>query len=130
MNEYPVYDICVDFDGTIVEHEYPRIGAPVPLALQTLKELQEAGHNLILFTMRSRIYLDEAVEYLRNNGIELYGINRNPDQDDWTDSPKAYGQMYIDDAAVGCPLIFRTGERPYVDWGVVRNLLRLKGVQF
>ena len=32
--------IAVDFDGTIVEHEYPRIGAEIPFAIDTLKRLQ------------------------------------------------------------------------------------------
>jgi hypothetical protein len=47
----------------------------------------------------------------------LYGINRNPEQDAWTSSPKAYGELYIDDAAFGCPLMFPKGfARPCVDW--------------
>ena len=33
--------IAVDFDGTIVQHRYPRIGKEVPFAIDTLKRLQE-----------------------------------------------------------------------------------------
>ena len=29
--------IAVDFDGTIVEHRYPRIGEEIPFAVETLK---------------------------------------------------------------------------------------------
>lgn len=32
--------IAVDFDGTIVEHRYPRIGREIPFATDTLKLLQ------------------------------------------------------------------------------------------
>lgn len=61
--------------------------------------------------------LSEAVEFLKQNGVNLYGVNRNPDQDSWTSSPKAYGNIYVDDAAFGCPLTFpRSFARPCVDW--------------
>jgi hypothetical protein len=116
--------ICVDFDGTILTHEYPFLGSQVPLAIQTLKELQANGHRLILFTMRSGQTLIEAVEYLKSEGIDLYGINNNPTQCAWTQSPKAYGHYYIDDAAVGCPLITGVHERPFVSWEKIRVLLK------
>jgi hypothetical protein len=115
----------VDFDGTIVQHRFPDIGPPVPGALDWLKKYQELDIKLVLFTMRSnnqdgRDTLDEAVAYLKSNGIELYGINVNPRQHTWTSSPKAYCQHYIDDAAVCCPLIYpNNNPRPYVDWNVV-----------
>ncbi len=114
--------ICVDFDGTIVDHCYPKIGTQVPKAIYWLKRLQDQGARLILYSMRSDSaaggkLLSEAVAYLRKNGIELYGVNKNPDQVSWTSSPKAYGDVYVDDAAFGCPLIRPRGfSRPCVDW--------------
>ena len=109
--------VCVDFDGTIVEHEYPKVGKPVPHALISLKVLQAAGVKIILWTMRSGEQLAEAVDYLLSNGIKLYGVNENPRQKTWTQSPKAYGHLYIDDAAVGCPLVYPGPDaRPYVHW--------------
>ena len=117
-----VYTFCVDFDGTIVTHEYPKIGQPVPYALQILRELQ-VEHNIILYTMRSGESLLYAMNYLRENGIDLYGINSNPTQSGWTTSPKVYGNFYIDDAAIGCPLVFGHHKRPYVDWVKIREIL-------
>ncbi|MGB2962497.1 MAG: hypothetical protein WBB69_00740 [Anaerolineales bacterium] len=117
--------ICIDFDGTIVDHRFPDIGPPVPKALEWLKKFQEAGAKLILFTMRSNggrsgDALARALQYLEDNGIALYGVNHNPSQVHWTSSPKAYGQIYIDDAAFGCPLIHPEGfQRPCVDWDIV-----------
>lgn len=114
--------ICVDFDGTMVDHRYPEIGAPVPVAVVWVKRLQLLGAKIILFTMRSNRadgmnFLQDAVVYLEENGIQLFGVNRNPDQDIWTSSPKAYGEVYVDDAAFGCPLIHPKGfARPCVDW--------------
>ena len=117
--------ICIDFDGTIVDHRFPDIGPPVPDAIDWMKKFQAAGAKLILFTMRSdggrsAYALSRAVRYLEENGITLYGVNKNPSQVHWTSSPKAYGQIYIDDAAFGCPLIHPEGfQRPCVDWGIV-----------
>lgn len=115
-------NICVDFDGTLVDHRYPEIGEPVPGAINWLKKLQRHGAKIILFTMRSDTevagpLLREAVDYLTKNGVKLYGVNRNPDQDRWTSSPKAYGDIYVDDSAFGCPLVQPKGfARPCVDW--------------
>lgn len=137
--------ICIDFDGTCVSHEYPRIGEDIG-AVPVLKEIVAAGHKLILFTMRSNIpdtkgngediidckagnYLDDAVKWFSDNGIELFGVNVNPTQKEWTSSPKAYGQLYIDDAALGTPLI-HTGKKPFVDWVSVRSLLVERGILY
>ncbi|MCJ7716577.1 MAG: hypothetical protein MUO54_08660 [Anaerolineales bacterium] len=117
--------ICIDFDGTIVDHRFPNIGPPVPGALDWIIKFQEAGAKLILFTMRSDggrsgDVLSPAVKYLEKNGVSLYGVNKNPTQVHWTNSPKAYSQIYIDDAAFGCPLIQLDGfKRPCVNWEIV-----------
>lgn len=118
-------EICIDFDGTCVTHEYPYIGSSVG-AEPVLKDLVKAGHKLILFTMRSGTTLDDAVNWFKENEIELYGINENPTQKEWTESPKAYGQLYIDDAALGIPLVSNEPYRPHVDWDKVRALLEAK----
>ncbi len=117
--------ICVDFDGTIVDHRFPYIGEPVPLAIQWLKRWQELGAKLILFTVRSDgskhgNVLSDALLYLKKQGIQFYAVNENPEQKKWSDSPKAYARIYIDDAAFGCPLIQPGGfERKCVDWSRV-----------
>ena len=95
--------IAVDFDGTIVEHEYPRIGKDKLFAIETLKELQKYGALLILWTFRSGIELDEAVEYCISRGVEFYAINRNYPEEifDDTISRKINADVYIDDKNVG-----------------------------
>jgi hypothetical protein len=119
--------ISVDFDGTCVTHEFPYVGRDIG-SVPVLKELVENGNQLILFTMRSDNnkgnFLKDAVSWFSENGIPLYGIQTNPSQSSWTSSPKAYAEMYIDDASLGCPLIYpENGERPYVDWVKVREIL-------
>lgn len=138
-------DICIDFDGTCVAHEYPNIGKNIG-AIPVLKELVEKGHRLILFTMRSdrkkkkkidglevmveENVLTEAVQWFEDNDIPLYGVQKNPTQRFWTSSPKAYGHLYIDDAALGCPLVLDdpNSDRPYVDWLRIREILVESGI--
>ena len=117
--------IGIDFDGTLVVHNYPYIGEEVPYAVDIIKEYSEKYNVLwILNTMRSGKLLDEAVNWCKNHGIELYGINRNPTQDEWESSTKAYAQFYIDDSSVGCPLIINKEHRPYVDWKAIDEYMR------
>ncbi len=117
--------VCVDFDGTIVDHCFPEMGEPVPGAIKWLKRLNAYGVKIILFTMRSdsdmfKTALTDAVEYLEQNGVVLFAVNKNPSQMSWTTSPKAYANLYIDDSAFGCPLIQPKGfKRPCVDWSKV-----------
>ncbi|NJO88922.1 MAG: hydrolase [Chloroflexia bacterium] len=96
--------IAVDFDGTIVEHRYPKIGKPMPFAIETLIELQKQGYELILWTYRAGKFLDEAVEFCRERGLEFYAVNKNsPDEtlDETTISRKIYADLYIDDRNIG-----------------------------
>lgn len=126
--------IGIDFDGTCVTHEYPKVGRDIG-AQPVLKDLIKAGHKLVLFTMRSGEKLKEAEEWFEENEIPLFGSNVNPEQKEWTDSPKAYCQLYIDDAGLGMPLM-KMGSfedplsttRPFVNWTRVRKLLEDKGI--
>lgn len=161
--------ICVDFDGTCVSHEFPKVGKDIG-AVPVLKELVANGHQLILFTMRSNKhdntkgsdcipevhhgnFLDDALNWFKENEIPLFGVNINPEQTEWTTSPKAYGQLYIDDAALGAPLKYTRCPnlklrkspvcselrcehcggsgyigRPYICWLSVRAHLHLMGL--
>lgn len=121
--------IAVDFDGTCVYHNYPEIGEDVPGCVAVLKKWQLYGIKIILHTMRgdseTRAHLSEAVQWFRDRGIELHGINVNPTQKFWTNSPKAYAHCYVDDAGVGTPLEFdaAVSSRAFVHWPAVEDLV-------
>lgn len=116
-------EIAIDFDGTCVTHEYPSVGRNIGAEL-VLPKLVANGHRLILFTMRSGAELQAAIDWFERHSILLYGINVNPTQTEWTSSPKAYAHLYIDDAALGAPVIVLPGERPYIDWEAVVKMLQ------
>ena len=120
--------IAIDFDGTVVTHEYPKVGRDIG-AVPVLKRLVENGHHLILFTMRSpKAYLEDAIKWFYDRQIPLYAINTNPTQLRWTTSPKALAELYIDDAGLGVPLCYPDGENPYVDWVEVEKILKSKAL--
>jgi hypothetical protein len=103
MFDFTGIKIAIDFDGTIVEHEYPEIGKEKLFAFQTLKELEKKGARLILWTFRAGKELDDAVEYCRKNGIEFYAGNKNYPEEifDDTVSRKIDADIYIDDRNIG-----------------------------
>ena len=121
--------IAVDFDGTCVTHDYPEVGKDIGAA-PVLRRLVDAGHKIILNTMRSGKHLGDAELWFKINNIELFGSNINPTQKRWTNSPKVYAQLYIDDAALGCPLLMdpNFSNRPFVDWEAVEVYLESGGV--
>lgn len=132
--------INIDFDGTCVAHDFPRVGKDIG-AVPVLKKLTDNGHKLILFTMRSDIentksdnpdiipqggkYLTDAINWFKDNNIPLYGIQTNPNQFMWTTSPKSYADLMIDDSALGCPLKYDRSKsyKPFVDWNKVSKML-------
>lgn len=102
--------IAVDFDGTLVEHAYPKIGKPVPFAIETLKYLQQDGHTLLMWTVRTGRLLDEAIEYVEKNGVKFYAYNKNhPDEDPQNAPRKLDADIFIDDRNVG----------GLPDWGLI-----------
>lgn len=117
----------IDFDGTCVDHRYPKVGPDLPHAVDVMQEMIERKHRIILLTMRSNFKikdLDAAVSWFDEREIPLMGVNENPEQRTWTSSPKPHADFNIDDKNLGCPLIKLSWmERPGVDWKSVRGLL-------
>lgn len=95
--------IAIDFDGTIVEDAFPKIGKPMIFAVETILKLQAEGHRLILWTYRNGRKLKEAVDFCKQNGIEFYAINKNyPEEEfDGKISRKIHADLFIDDRNVG-----------------------------
>ena len=108
--------IAVDFDGTIVTHEYPKIGKELPFAIDTLKRLQQSPeYQLILWSVREGFELQEAVEYCRNRGLEFYAVNSNyPEEEAQHEEPrKLKADLFIDDRNLG----------GLPDWGIIYRMI-------
>ena len=108
--------IAVDFDGTIVTHEYPKIGKEIPFAIDTLKRLQEKpDYQLIMWSVREGSLLQEAVEYCRSRGLEFYAVNSNyPEESAEHEEPrKLQADLFIDDRNLG----------GLPDWGIIYRMI-------
>ena len=109
--------IAVDFDGTIVTHEYPAIGVERPFAIDTLKMLIRDQHKLILWSVREGKLLDEAVEWCRERGGEVYAVNRDYPEETTKNNPhfsrKLKVDLFIDDRNVG----------GLPDWGTIYRMV-------
>lgn len=112
--------IAVDFDGTIVTHEYPKIGKEIPFAVQTLKMLANEGHQLILWSVREGQLLEEALEWCRKRGLEFYAANKDFPEEDRSKnnhfSRKLKADLWIDDRNVG----------GLPDWGTIYRIIKEK----
>ncbi len=115
---YNSLTIAIDFDGTLVENAYPKIGKPILFAFDTLKMLQAEGHRLILWTYRHGIELEEAVLFCKQNGIEFYAVNKSYPEEifDLKQSRKILADIFIDDRNIG----------GLKEWGEIYNWLSSK----
>lgn len=109
--------IAVDFDGTIVEHDYPRIGKEIPFAIDTLKMLRQEQHRLILWSVREGKLLEEAVAWCKERGLEFYAVNRDYPEEELQDkgfSRKLKADIFIDDRNLG----------GLPDWGIIYRMIK------
>lgn len=115
MNFSQTLIIAVDFDGTIVEDAYPKVGKPQIFAFETLKKLQEEGHRLILWTYRCGDKLDEAVSFCKENGIHFYAVNKSFPEEEYNQSlsRKIHADIFIDDRNAG----------GFIGWGEIYQML-------
>jgi hypothetical protein len=109
--------IGVDFDGTIVEDRFPEIGPEIPFATDTLKMLVKEHHRLILWTVREGKYLEDAVNWCRERGVEFYAVNRDYPEETTDNnqhfSRKIKADVWIDDRNLG----------GLPDWGTIYRMI-------
>jgi len=129
--------ISVDFDSTLVKTAWPKVGKSIPYAFSTLRKLQNAGHKIVLLTMREHCSVGDvpdilqiAIDKVKSEGIELFGINELPDDErgEYHPSRKVYSDLIIDDHCAGIWL--RKDEvtnESYVDWRKLSIWLRDQG---
>lgn len=131
-------DIYLDFDGTVVEHAYPAIGKENDGALETIKMLKNAGHNIFLNTARvdiSNYTLLLALDWFEKHSyfkiLPFYAICKTKIMPEiWNlNIAKKTGRLFIDDVAYNIPLkpsIMVKGSM--VDWHKVRKQLKEHGI--
>lgn len=109
------YTIAVDFDGTLVEDDYPRIGKPKLFAFETIIKLQQGGHRIILWTYRNGRSLDAAIKYCEERGVQFYAVNKSFPEEEFNHghSRKIMADLFIDDRNIG----------GLIGWGEIYQML-------
>jgi hypothetical protein len=116
---------AIDFDGTCVTNEnFPGVGKDIG-AVPVLQKIVANGNRIILNTRRFGISLKNAEKWFKDNNIELYAVNKSPNNN--TGSPKIDADIFIDDKALGAPLKFPKDKKPYINWILASALLRKMG---
>ena len=103
--------VALDFDGTIAyttPETYPYVESVNYKAIEVMKKYKKAGGKIVLFTCRTDVDLDIAIECLLEYGLEVDTVNEDLQEtiDDWykiqpdsSISPKVFVDVYIDDRA-------------------------------
>jgi hypothetical protein len=130
--------IYLDFDGTVVEHYFPEIGAENPHAIQVIARLQAAGHDIVLNTYRADIdqkHVQEALDYIHSfeeikQPIEKFLPEKLEPHAFDLEVAKDSNQLYIDDISEGIPMrrnsVLESGMM--VDWIELEKILEVAGL--
>ena len=102
MEKLP-YIIAVDFDGTLVEDNFPYIGTVREEVWNNVVKAKEKGCKIILWTSRDGEHLREAVSFCSSYGLHFDAINENLDETKVlfnNDTRKIHANEYWDDKAI------------------------------
>ncbi len=130
--------IYLDFDGTVVEHYFPEIGAENPHAIKVIARIQAAGHEIVLNTYRADIdvqHVQEALDFIHSfeeiqQPIEKFLPQKLEPRSFDLEVAKESNQLYIDDIATGIPMrrniVLEHGMM--VDWVELEKKLEEAGI--
>lgn len=96
--------VAVDFDGVLCRDEFPEIGAPNYQMISLVREIADAGHEVVLWTSRADDRLVEAVRWCEDRGLHFCAVNDNAPSNkaQYRDlypngTRKVYADVYMDD---------------------------------
>lgn len=93
--------VGIDFDGTIVDDEFPEVGKTKRGALRTIKRIMNSGNYVVIWTCRDYGIIQEFIEknFHPKYQFNLY-VNENPPKlrGKWGNDPRKLGvDLFIDD---------------------------------
>ena len=99
--------VAVDFDGVLCRDEFPGIGEPNYEVVSTVREIIDAGHEVVLWTSRADDRLVEAVRWCEDRGLRFCAVNDNApsnraryEKEHPNGTRKVYADVYLDDKSV------------------------------
>lgn len=103
--------IAVDFDGTLVTHEFPGIGKLKQPVVDFITRKHERGNIIMLWTTRDNERLKEAKEFLKEHDVPIDCYNENFDKLPFKTSNRIYADLYIGDRMMNVRNIELLNER-------------------
>jgi hydroxymethylpyrimidine pyrophosphatase-like HAD family hydrolase len=100
MNDRLPRIIAVDFDGTLCENEWPRIGAPNREVIDYLIAQRRKRAKVILWTCRAGARLSDALDWCAGHDLHFDAVNENAREAVdlfGRDTRKVFAHEYIDD---------------------------------
>jgi hypothetical protein len=91
---------AVDFDGVLVQDEFPRIGPAREEVVEAVRSLKAQGHYLVLWTSRRDERLEEARAWCESQNLEFDSYNSGVEhniKEYGGDTRKIHADWYIDD---------------------------------
>jgi len=96
--------IAIDFDGTLVVDEFPKIGRLRENAKEVVNLLCNEGYYIVIWTCRTGMRLTEAIDFLNAQGIRFHAVNEshpgNISAYGGIDTRKIFADVYIEDKCV------------------------------
>lgn len=136
--------IYLDFDGTVVEHDYPRVGIVNKGVFEVISQLQERGHEIVINTYRAQLEGEKGMEKIiqlvnsmakkhnKKSDYLVYPIEKIKSEKihpiEWFENlknSKERGYLFLDDQSRNSPLKrSRMVTNTMVDWDLVQEDLR------
>lgn len=107
------YALAMDYDGTLFEGTWPKLGDPRKDVIKQVKAFKKCGSEIILWTCREGKSLQEAISRCSEQRLSFDSINANsPEQlayqqkklketGDVFGLRKIYADLYVDDKSPG-----------------------------
>lgn len=133
--------IAVDFDGILAQDtgQFPEIGPPNWRVIAFIRDLIEAGHEIILWTCRTDKALEDAITWCNDKGLKFSSINENAPSNIKqyikmypNGTRKVHADIYIDDHSYEFIVRVATyGYRTAINMMLadVKSILQWKGEQ-
>lgn len=99
--------LAVDYDDTLFENAFPEKGDPKDDIINKVKEFQDNGAEIVLWTCREGEKLQDAVDACSEQGLKFDAVNANApsviaymeDKEDIFAQHKINADFYVDDKA-------------------------------
>jgi len=113
MSKKYKYICALDYDGTLFEGSYPKLGKPKKDVIKQANAFKKCGANLVLWTCREGKGLQEAISRCSKEGLVFEEINENTkeqkeymskvlmEKGDIFALRKIYADIYVDDKSPG-----------------------------